>query len=151
MAEGGAPSAVPDAHAAAPARWCLQPAARRGFGALLALLIVVVAWFAFTPAPPRTLETVWDKLHHALAFTALAWVAELAVWPQRGHRWRVALGLLAWGGVIEIVQSQLPTRSAEWGDLLADAVGIAFGLLLALPCLRGGRAPIEAVPTRSTG
>ena len=131
-------------HVAAPKAWWLQPGVRRGFAALLALLIVVVAWFAFPPAPPRTLETVWDKLHHAFAFTVLAGVAELAFWPQQGHRWRVALGLLIWGGVIELVQSQLPTRSAEWGDLLADAVGMALGLLLALPLVRGADGETQA-------
>jgi len=130
--------------AAAPPRFWLRAPARRFWAWLLAALIVVVAWFAFTPAPPRTLETIWDKLHHALAFTVLACVAELAAWPRRRHRWEVALGLLAWGGVIELVQSQLPTRSAEWGDLLADAVGIAIGLLLALPLLRGAGGETQA-------
>lgn len=142
---------MPDPRFPAPAAWWLQAGARRWWWRLLALLLVVIAWLAFTPAPPDTLDTGWDKVNHALAFAALAWVAELAAWPRRGHRWRIALGLLAWGVLIELVQGQLPTRSAEWGDVLADGVGIAIGLLLALPCLRGERAPADAATMRSPG
>lgn len=43
----------------------------------------------------------------------------------------MGLALLAYGGLIEMVQSQIPSRTAAWDDLLADAVGIAGGLLLA--------------------
>jgi len=40
------------------------------------------------------------------------------------------LGLLAYGAVIEVLQSLTPTRSAEWLDLLADAVGILLARVL---------------------
>ena len=47
-----------------------------------------------------------------------------AAWPRR----RVALwiGLLAYGGAIEILQSQVPGRSGEWADLLADVTAHAL-------------------------
>ena len=32
--------------------------------------------------------------------------------------------------MIVVLQSFTPTRTAEWGDLLADDLGIASGLLL---------------------
>jgi VanZ family protein len=38
--------------------------------------------------------------------------------------------LLAYGLFIEVVQSWLPSRHADVLDLVADAVGIALGLLL---------------------
>ena len=40
-------------------------------------------------------------------------------------------GLTAYGALIEIGQSMIPHRYAEWGDLVADIAGIAAGLLLA--------------------
>jgi VanZ family protein len=43
------------------------------------------------------------------------------------------LALLAFGGAIEIAQTFLPPREGDWWDLLADGVGIAIGLLFALP------------------
>jgi VanZ family protein len=44
--------------------------------------------------------------------------------------------LLAYGGAIEIIQWFVPGRSCEWGDLLADAMGISIGALLAAGALR---------------
>jgi VanZ family protein len=81
------------------------------------------------PQPPR-LSTGWDKSNHALAFAALAFTAVWALWPRRAW-WVLAAALLAYGGAIEIAQSLLPPRTAEWGDLLADGVGIALGLAAA--------------------
>jgi VanZ family protein len=63
-----------------------------------------------------------DKLAHLLAFGAVA--APLA-WRFPQHWVRVALLVLVYGGVIEIVQPAFG-RGAEWGDLLADGIG-AFG------------------------
>lgn len=34
------------------------------------------------------------------------------------------------GGVIEILQSYFPPRTATWGDLLADAIGAALPLVI---------------------
>jgi VanZ family protein len=128
---------------AAPLPWWLRRPARRLWRALLALLLLAVAWLAFSPAPPPQADTGWDKANHALAFAMLAAVAELALWPQPARRRVTAIGLLAYGALIEVVQSQLPARSGEWSDLAADAVGIAIGLLLAATLLRRSRAPVN--------
>lgn len=73
-------------------------------------------------------STGWDKANHALAFAMLA-VLGLAAYRTRGAR--VLLGLLAFGAAIEVLQSLTGYRTAEWLDLLADAVGAAAGWLLA--------------------
>ena len=39
----------------------------------------------------------------------------------------VLLALFAFGGLIELLQLAIPEADAEWGDLLVDAIGIAFG------------------------
>lgn len=100
--------------------------------ALLVLLCLVAGWFAFTPQPPPMPDFDGaDKVNHLLAFGSMATAASLG-WPAGPRaRWGVGLGLLAYGGLIELVQSQIPSRTAAWDDLLADAVGIAGGLLLA--------------------
>jgi VanZ family protein len=98
---------------------------------LLAGLVLAVCWLAFTPDPPPAADTGWDKLNHVLAFFALAFCGWFACGPAR-HRVRwVVLGTLAFGVFVEAVQTQIPGRSGEWPDLLADAVGVAGGLALA--------------------
>lgn len=118
--------------------WWLRPPAQWGWRALLALLLLTVAWLAFSPAPPPRADTGWDKANHALAFAVLALLADLALWPRPARRRLIVAGLLAYGAVIEVGQSRLPPRSGEWGDLAADAVGIGIGLLLAALLLRRG-------------
>ena len=110
-------------------RW-LAPWARRLWQVLLGALALAICWLAFSPAPPPAADTGWDKANHALAFAVLAVTAELAFWPWTRRRWFTALGLLAFGGFIELVQTQIPERTGEWPDLLADGSGIALGLLL---------------------
>lgn len=108
---------------------CGAPFATPWWRALLALLLCAVTWLALVPAPPPQLGTHWDKLNHLLAFSTLALVAAMAftrAW------WRIAAGLLAYGGLIEGLQAFAPPRAAEPADLLADGLGIAIGLLLAL-------------------
>jgi len=102
------------------------------FGALL----LAVAALALMPAPPDSAGLGWDKLNHLAAFGALALCAVLGWRHQRSAMLAVLLALLAYGGAIELLQSQVPNRQAEWGDLLADALGIAAGALLALAWLR---------------
>ena len=82
---------------------------------------------ALLPAPPRLFTTGWDKSNHLLAFSVMAWLG-LRAFPRR-VLWVLA-GLLAYGVLIEILQSFTPTRSAEWLDLLADALGILVGWLI---------------------
>jgi VanZ family protein len=104
---------------------------------LLALLVVTVAVLALTPIPPQAPHFSWDKLNHTLAFAALGFCAVMA--QRGGSRRQLALvlaALLAYGGLIELVQLFVPNREAEWGDWLGDAIGIGIGWLLAATWLR---------------
>jgi VanZ family protein len=109
-----------------------SPAAVARWRWLLGALAVTVFWLALSPAPPDGLNTGWDKLNHAGAFAALTVVAIFALPRPRWSLWLLLGGLLCFGGAIEVAQSFIPTRSAEWGDLLADAVGMAAGVLAAM-------------------
>ena len=90
----------------------------------LAVLVLSLA-----PHAERLPSTGWDKSNHFLAFATLM-VLGLTAYPHR----RVALpaGLLLFGAAIEVLQSFTPHRYAEWGDLLADAIGIVGGRVLLL-------------------
>src|SRR5690606_22824618 len=94
---------------------------------LLALLLPVISTLAFMPTPPQALQSGWDKLDHLLAFAALAVCARAAFPTAPRGAARVALALLGYGVVIELVQSLIPNRSADWRDLIGDGVGIAIG------------------------
>ncbi|CAN7327567.1 VanZ family protein [Variovorax paradoxus] len=73
-----------------------------------------------TPMP----TTGWDKSNHTLAFAVLALLGRWA-WP--GRTAVVLSALLAYGGLIELLQSFTPDRFAEATDVLADAVGLLLG------------------------
>lgn len=96
--------------------------------ALLGLLLLVVAWLSFAPASGGPTFAHADKLGHALAFAALGVAAALSWPPSSRASMRVAVALLAYGAIIEIVQGTLPSRSADGLDWVADAAGAAMGL-----------------------
>lgn len=120
-----------------------HPRAAPFWRATLALLLVFISWVALTPRPPPEAGLLWDKLNHLAAFGSLAVAGYLGF--QR--RWvPVALCLLAYGGLIEVLQSFIPLRNGEWVDLLADAIGIGSGLGLAAMVVRWSAAPRRAHP-----
>ena len=92
------------------------------FGCALAVLVL-----ALISAPPPMITTGWDKSNHLLAFAVMAWLGCKA-FPQRVVF--TLLGLLAYGALIEILQSLTPTRSAEWLDFFADSLGLLAGWVL---------------------
>ena len=89
-----------------------------------ALAVLVLA---LVPSPPPMITTGWDKSNHLLAFGVMTCLGCKA-FPQRLAI--VLPGLLAYGALIEIMQSLTPNRSAELLDLLADSSGILLGWIL---------------------
>lgn len=65
-----------------------------------------------------------DKVHHILAFMALAILASAAWNPPA---WKLIVSLVALGGAIEVAQYFIPNRSCELADLEADTVGAIVG------------------------
>jgi len=72
--------------------------------------------------------TGWDKSNHLIAFGVLAYLGHKAF---SQNTLKLILGLIAFGGLIEVLQTLTPARFGEWEDLLADSVGVLLGLLLA--------------------
>ena len=105
----------------------ISAAPARTWRAVLALLLVMVTYLALTSKPLVGLESGLDKVRHLLAFIGLGFTGYL------GFPTRTALpfALLAYGGLIEVLQLFVPGRTAEWGDLLADGIGIGVGIGLA--------------------
>ena len=76
-----------------------------------------------------------DKWLHLLTFLFLSlWFAGQYA---RSSYWRLVVGLIAFGLLIEAGQAMISYRSAEWMDLVADVCGIAVGLIIALAGLGG--------------
>ena len=113
---------------------------------LLVVLATLVAALALTPTPPQQLSLGWDKLNHLVAFVVLAVCAVFGWRDARAAQRAVLLALLAYGGAIELLQRHVPGRSAEWADLLADAIGIGAGALLAAAWLRRRRGRPQSPP-----
>lgn len=76
-----------------------------------------------------------DKFAHLATYAVLGGWFSLLVrrWPALA--W-VFIGLTVYGGLIELLQGLTGYRSAEWGDLLANAVGLCAGSLLYFSPLR---------------
>lgn len=88
-------------------------------------LTVAMLWPIYEPstAPDGT-----DKLVHLVAFAALAFplarTGRVGLIP-------VFVGASAFGGLIEVLQPSFG-RSADMQDWIADIVGVALGMILAL-------------------
>ena len=103
------------------------------------LALVFVGTVAMLPSSALPMQLfvfdIWDKAQHALAFTVLG-IWGLMIYPLRP--WHVLLGLLCFGGAIELGQAQTSWRFADWHDWLADAVGLALaGALVWRSRMRG--------------
>jgi len=93
---------------------------------LLTLVVAcVIALGTLSPPGDGAPLPVSDKLLHAIAFALL--VLPLG-WVRPGWWAALAIAALGYGGMIELLQP-IVSRSGEWADLLADAVGIAIGLV----------------------
>jgi VanZ family protein len=109
------------------------PERRQSWRYVFTVLLAVISWLALSAAPPAIITTGWDKANHALAFASLAFSAVWAFWQQPRQWPRLVAVLVAYGIGIEVVQSFLPPREADWHDVVADSVGIVLGLLAAWP------------------
>ena len=91
------------------------------FGVLVLSLIPLAA-------PPAVDEFNLDKLVHAAMYATLMYCFARAharsIWP------RLALALVAYGGVIELLQGLTAYRSCSLFDALANACGISLMLFV---------------------
>jgi len=86
--------------------------------------LMTVLFLSLMPPEPSMPTTGWDKTNHLLAFAVLFILGRQA-YPGRNAA--VLLGLLFYGGLIEVLQSFTPDHFAELGDLIADGLGLIIG------------------------
>jgi hypothetical protein len=86
------------------------------------VLALIIAVTTLAPVPAGG-PAGSDKVYHVLAFAALAFPLPLV--RPRLTIW-VALGVIAYGGAIEVIQPFFG-RQAEWADLVADGIGAVVG------------------------
>jgi VanZ family protein len=112
---------------------------------LLILVLFATLMPAFWLWSDRREFVAWfidvDKWLHGITFVILA------IWFSGQYRprsyWRIGIGLILFGMVIEGCQRLVSYRSAEWFDIAADAAGIVVGLAMALAGLGGWSLEVE--------
>jgi VanZ family protein len=103
--------------------------ARRTCRWLFAVCAIAILALSLLPPGAPLPKTGWDKADHVFAFAALAWLG-IGAFPGRLRL--LVPALLAFGGLIEFLQSLTPYRQADGADILADAIGIAIGIAIGL-------------------
>lgn len=100
---------------------------------------VLVLWLSLMSDPPAIDDDLlgWDKFEHGAAYSLLTILAGWAFCNFRLSaklRWSMAASVaVGIGALLEVLQGSFTrTRTAEWGDLLADAIGAGIILLLAI-------------------
>ena len=118
---------------------------RRLFQFLFWLPLAACTYLALVPEPPEhPVFRLSDVFLHAGAFVYLSGALVLAQYDlpatKGGVYGRTFALMIAYGILLELLQSFIPERSAELKDLLVDVVGIVIGLgaarLLAKPVYR---------------
>lgn len=118
---------------------------RRLWLALSLVLVGAIVYYSLAPdfVLPMPTPDGFDKVEHFTAYCGLAlWFTGL--YP-RARYWQVVAGLLALGLAVEIAQGTMQLgRSADAFDMLANAVGVLAGLLLALSLTGGWAQRVES-------
>ena len=92
--------------------------------------VVLLVLMALLLSPGGTIDAerlIWDKAAHFIAFGLILW--SFGVLFRRMLRAWAALLAVALGAAVEVVQGYIG-RDANWGDLLADTLGVATALLI---------------------
>ena len=93
-----------------------------------AVLLLVLLGLMLSPGGTVESESlIWDKAAHFIAFGLILW--SFGVLFRRLPRTWAALLAIALGAAVEVVQGYIG-RDPSWGDLLADALGVATALLI---------------------
>lgn len=100
---------------------------RTRFFRVASIAVLIAVWaLSLLPGPDVPAVPGGDKLHHALAYFAC-----MFCWGQLYRRpvqrLKLAIGFVAMGALIECIQYLTPTRSFEFLDMLADALGVIAG------------------------
>ena len=105
------------------------------------MLVFSVIALSVLPGAADLRMNLSDKTGHTIAYLVLTiWFA--GVYNKSRYPW-IVIGLIALGGVLELMQGQFFNRSAEFADLVANCIGIIVGILLSLFLLGGWCLQVE--------
>jgi VanZ family protein len=96
---------------------------------VLAAYALFVAVMSLRPADSISLQP-WDKLLHIVTYAIFALLARRAIGGDRRFA-AASLGIVAYGGLLEVAQSLVPGRVMSGYDFLANALGVVLGALAA--------------------
>lgn len=98
-------------------------------------LIALVVLLSLIPAPPEPFTFAQsDKFEHLCAYgLMMGWFAQ--IYRPSGRRVLLAAGLTALGILLEFAQMAGGVRYFDYGDMAANAFGVALAWLLARPPL----------------
>ena len=102
------------------------------------LCVCLLIWLSWIPATLEIRTGMAGQIEHAIAYCGTG--AILAFAYQEPRRWRMAVGLVALAGILEIGQLWVPGRTSQFIDFAASSAGAVAGVMI-------GRAAIEAVVT----
>jgi len=100
---------------------------RNNWLAITAVILGSITVLSLAPLQELPPAPGSDKLHHLLAYAALA--IPLALKKPK-HEWLIVPFFLAYSGLIELVQPYL-NRYGERLDMAANSLGLFCGLLIA--------------------
>ena len=105
----------------------------RFFWVLAILIVIVGSLLPGNSTPIRMLDRleISDKLQHFGAYAVLA--ALPAIHERRKFLIAAAILAVVLGVGLEFGQLASPGRDFEVGDMLADASGVCFGLMIGIP------------------
>lgn len=101
-------------------RWLWQVA--------LGVSVIAIFYLATTDSSYPVPSSDNDKINHLIAFIELTVLTRLS-WPHFRAIWYLP-ALLGFGLALEAIQAHLPYREFSLTDMLANAAGIALGLLI---------------------
>lgn len=95
------------------------------------LMVAAVVIASLVPIPGEISPGGSDKaVHMAMYGVLMLWFAGL-YWAQ-SRRFRIALGLIAMGVLLEVLQGATDYRTFEYADMAANAAGVGFGWIASL-------------------
>lgn len=89
--------------------------------------------FALSLVPGDVLpnDLLWDKALHFIGYAGLAFLARMG--SKKHLSWQIIIGCILFSLLIEFLQQFIPNRGFEWLDLVANSLGVVFGVFIAIP------------------
>jgi VanZ family protein len=101
--------------------------------ALFVLYTGLIGWLSLSPVGPPGMEwlQLWDKAMHCSLYAIYLLLGCTLISRRQPLAW-LAIGIFAYGALLELGQSLVPGRDMSVLDMLANGLGIGIGAWAAL-------------------